>query len=921
MILKVKKQWEFKVISENEFNCINSDNNFNIKVATLDDIVSLQGSTKEIPNFENWEMKVVADGITQDVYKSSWEQLITNINETYKLYEEYVKSSFGKEVVVKDSVAAMNHRKEYEALKASDGKITFFGKLIGGSAKKEAIELVTINGQKISSAQDCDLVIKYLDLLEKRKSCCVAWNQMMKGLGVKPFEELDSNSPEEVAVRYCNKIKVLLSWHNQEFLPIVTRLKSIGMPVDDLVKSNELNSDIDNFKLTLDFIRKELGAICVGIVECNAKHNATKVLDDYHRNLTAGSLVRSEVCVALAKAINNRDVDKYDDCRKELIELIDKYRILNRRNEIIEKIRAYAPEWAEQIKNRVGIHGLEEVPTDIIEAWKWKQLDNIINKINSTDYDSLQKKSNTLSVQYRQETAKLAADKAWYHLVKKNEKSTDLQQALKGWAYDMKKIGKGTGKLAKQYKEAARKKMVLCQKAVPAWIMPIRKAFETLEPAENRFDVVIVDEASQSDLTALAIAFLGKKVIIVGDDKQVSPLAVGMETDKVKKDADMYLKGIIPNSELYTPTDSLYTIADTTFQSMMLLEHFRCVPEIIGFSNMLSYDYKIKPLREASSSNLLPAIVNYRVSNGYRAYPRKINENEADAIVALIKSCISQKEYENKTFGVISLLGNEQARLIQNKLYAAIGNLEFENRQIICGDSANFQGDERDVIFLSMVDSNEGDDGPLRLTSDGREDAYKKRYNVAASRAKEQLWVVHSLDQDNDLKADDIRKKLLDYARNPQDYKQKLEEIKKKADSPFEIGVANALVARGYNIVQQWPVGAYRIDMVACCGDSKIAIECDGEQFHSADDDVLRDMQRQTILERIGWTFIRIRGSEYFKNPDATIDRVVKELEMYGIMPEHQASSVAENSSELLERIKQEAMLILDRNKDSEEDA
>ncbi|MDO4736721.1 MAG: AAA domain-containing protein, partial [Bacteroidia bacterium] len=605
--IKKRKHWEFSVLNQFEFSLKNLKNDFVVKTTSLKVIADIRETIKSIPDFQNWEIKVVSDGINQDVHKASWQRLVDDVTATYKIYENYEKETFGKVVAISDVARALSHKKEYMELKGSGGKISLMGKLFGSAGKKEALELVSINGQKISCSEDCSLVLSYLNLLEKRNACCVAWDRLMKGLGVKGFEELSVDCPEEVALRYCNKISSLLLWHEQKLLPIVTQLKTIGMPFDSLAGTNELNSDQENFISTLKFVKEELGLVLDGIIEVDKKRKTTVVLDDYHKKLTAGSLVRSEACIALADAVNSRDIDVYLKSRRELVELIDKYRVQFRRNELLEKIRKYAPEWAEQIKNRVGIHGLAEVPNYIGEAWKWKQLNNIIDKLNNSDYDSLQKEANRLSNQYREETAKLAADKAWYHLVKRNEKSTDLQQALKGWAYDMKKIGKGTGKLAKHYKDAARKKMVICQKAVPAWIMPIRKAIETLDPALNRFDVVIVDEASQSDLTALAIAFLGNKVIVVGDDKQVSPLAVGVQSDKVKKDADMYIKGIIPNSELYTPTDSLYTIADTTFQSMMLLEHFRCVPEIIGFSNMLSYDYKIKPLREASSSKLLPA--------------------------------------------------------------------------------------------------------------------------------------------------------------------------------------------------------------------------------------------------------------------------------------------------------------------------
>lgn len=112
--------------------------------------------------------------------------------------------------------------------------------------------------------------------------------------------------------------------------------------------------------------------------------------------------------------------------------------------------------------------------------------------------------------------------------------------------------------------------------------------------------------------------------------KQVSPMAVGTDTDKMSALEQMYLKDKIPNSHLYNAKTSIYDIAATTFQPLMLREHFRCVPEIIGFSNMLSYDYKIKPLRDASSSALLPAVVSYRVADGQRMGRLKTNPKEAE---------------------------------------------------------------------------------------------------------------------------------------------------------------------------------------------------------------------------------------------------------------------------------------------------
>lgn len=458
-------------------------------------------------------------------------------------------------------------------------------------------------------------------------------------------------------------------------------------------------------------------------------------------------------------------------------------------------------------------------------------------------------------------------------------------------------------------KAKARELMAKCQKAVPGWIMPINKALESLDPRANKFDIIIIDEASQSDVSSLAILYMGKKLIIVGDDKQVSPMAVGVEDKKINSLQEQYIKDKIPNAHLYTAKTSIYDVAKTTFQPLMLREHFRCVPEIIGFSNMLSYDWKIKPLRDASDSVLLPAVVNYRVADGQRV--GKTNPKEAQTIVALMQACFDQPEYDGKTFGVISLLGDEQVKLVQQEIEKNLKPQDIVGRRVLCGNSANFQGDERDVIFLSLVDSGTGN-GPIHMLNFGPDDSYRKRYNVAASRAKDQLWVINSLDSANDLKPGDIRKTLIDYSLNPKASEVARSVIEKKADSPFEVDVVTALSDRGYHLEQQWRVGSYKLDIVAVYEKKKVAIECDGERWHSGEEKIREDMERQTILERLGWQFIRIRGSEFYRDKEKTINRVIAELKSLGIEPEDVAKcKKTERETELLQRVKISAAAIL----------
>lgn len=159
---------------------------------------------------------------------------------------------------------------------------------------------------------------------------------------------------------------------------------------------------------------------------------------------------------------------------------------------------------------------------------------------------------------------------------------------------------------------------------------------------------------------------------------------------------------------------------------------------------------------------------------------------------------------------------------------------------------------------------------------------------------------MHSLDYTADLKPGDMRRRLLEYASNPQAFASRNDAIEEASDSPFEAEVAKALVAQGYHVVQQWQVGAYWIDMVAICGNKRIAIECDGERWHSGEAKILEDMERQSILERLGWKFIRVRGSEYYRRPAQTIARIVSELNAAGIEPEAGSAEVNHDAEDTL---------------------
>jgi very-short-patch-repair endonuclease len=160
----------------------------------------------------------------------------------------------------------------------------------------------------------------------------------------------------------------------------------------------------------------------------------------------------------------------------------------------------------------------------------------------------------------------------------------------------------------------------------------------------------------------------------------------------------------------------------------------------------------------------------------------------------------------------------------------------------------------------------------------------KKRYNVAVSRARNQLWLIHSLSYEKDLKKDDIRRGLLDYVYNYRSNKELIDKVSSKADSIFEKKVMAHLIEQKYTVVPQWKVGSYRIDIVVVDGDKKVAIECDGDRYHNAEN-LAKDLSRQAILERLGWNFYRIRGSQFFRDPTTTMGSVYAWLSDMGIRP------------------------------------
>lgn len=862
---------------------------------------------KKLQNLEKWSLEIMKMGLNQNSLQPLFKQFLKELKYHFSLQKSETMKFFGKTFDYSSVGEAKKLVLDLKEAILNPGFLFLKGKL--QKVKENIGRKVLLNAAPLESIEDCDLFLDYLQVEERKEDLKRKWSSF-------PLEDISLEDLFQHGVESLDLLESYFTWYSEERDSFIQVLRMAGIEAR-FFQGEETNRFLgkvfDDFPEQIKVLEKLIGA---GVLVEAFEKTETEYHAYCHRFESLAresSLLDQDLVEALAK----KDVERYAKNLEERRTLEKKREAYNRRESILDKIEEVAEDWAKALRKEEKT----EFGLSVSKLWKWKQISQKLEEMAKEPYEKYQAEALQHKERIKQLTLELVNKKSWYHVLSFVEQKDNLliNQALRGWKQSMEKIGKGTGKNANMYRKQAKEKIAYCQKAVPVWIMPMNKVIDTLNPGKNKFDIVIIDEASQSDVTALLLLYMAKKVIVVGDDKQVSPAAVAEKIETQNALQEKYLRNKIPNSDLYDKRASLYSIATTTYQPLMLREHFRCVPEIIAYSNKTSYDYKIKPLRESNSTLLKPAVISYAVP-GKREENKKVNVLEAETIVALIQACLEEEVYQSASFGVMSLLGGEQVELIQNLLVQRLGNAVVEKHQILCGDPSHFQGDERNVIFLSMVDSNDQEgEAPLRKTAEGTENLNKKKYNVAVSRAKDQLWVVHSLDRARDLKEGDIRKELLDFASDPKSFFPE-EEKKKKSDSALENEVAKYLSDRNYQVAQEWEVGAYQIDMIVSYQGKRIAVECDGESIYATEEELKREQERQEILERCGWKFIRIRASKYFRNPEATMEEVLASLEKNGIFPKKEGENTEEErGNSLIERIQKRSLEVISTWKEEDE--
>ena len=239
---------------------------------------------------------------------------------------------------------------------------------------------------------------------------------------------------------------------------------------------------------------------------------------------------------------------------------------------------------------------------------------------------------------------------------------------------------------------------------LPIWVVTNLSAKNSLPLKENLFDLLIIDEASQCDISsALPLFYRAKQIVIIGDPKQLKHISLLRETEDKKIASENKI------SELYLDyaysKNSLYDIAERIIKSknkspILLNQHYRSYIDIISFSNEHFYEKKLNIMTDESKlipDNVYPRGVKWVDVRGKTSQTKSpYNKDEAIEIIKILKS-FKKSNLKKISFGIVTLF-RAHMELIADMINKS---KELKNMDITVGTTHRFQGDEKDIIIFS----------------------------------------------------------------------------------------------------------------------------------------------------------------------------------------------------------------------------
>lgn len=433
----------------------------------------------------------------------------------------------------------------------------------------------------------------------------------------------------------------------------------------------------------------------------------------------------------------------------------------------------------------------------------------------------------------------------------------------------------------KAVQTALEKSLPFLLKHFPLWAVTNLAVGSRIPLVPGLFDLAILDEASQSDIpSAIPIIFRAKRVSVVGDPHQLS------HSTKLSRTRDALLKKRhalvqLKEQRFSYPDTSLYDLFAQTnkITPIFLKETYRSVESIADYSNQNFYGGRLR---------VVTLTERLRIPKGINAgihWTEVVSEiksggpsgcfalEEIKVVANLVQEILLENQFEG-TLGVVTPF-RQQANRLKDRIYQEIPMEALRSAHMIADTAHGFQGDERDVIIMSLCAGPEmppGSKGFLRETAN--------LMNVAVSRARAVLHIVGNRSWAAQSGIPHLER-LASPSRIPIRQEDSLRPPWYPHESPWEKILFDSLKARGVETEPQYPALGRRLDLALVRKGNnglKIDIEVDGDRVHRnpdgsrKSDDIWRDIQ----LQGAGWRVMRFWVYQLREDLDGCVDKILK---------------------------------------------
>lgn len=420
----------------------------------------------------------------------------------------------------------------------------------------------------------------------------------------------------------------------------------------------------------------------------------------------------------------------------------------------------------------------------------------------------------------------------------------------------------------------------------PCWIMRPEDVCRVFPLRSDLFDVLIIDEASQCNPDqTLPLFARAKSVAVFGDDKQLSnedlkrTLSSNANRSLLKQSG---LDALDPGGLFDQTKHSLLELASRRQQSAVLLnEHFRCRPEIVAFSNDRFYGNALRVIRDRQDDHGVgPAILvrQVEVSDPVpTARGAKVNYVEAEALIEDLVRRLDDERYADKSFGILSLF-REQVEYLESMLEGRISVEQRERHRLICSTVDGFQGDERDVILYSWRFTAADHPAVFAFTNGG---GGEQRINVALTRARHQAVHFVSVPIESFPRSAQNVTGYLDHAAEPERLLERIEgRAHREPSGRARKELREALAERGLELTDDYIACGVSVDLLAHDRENRrrIAIFVDADRAENRPPDTPERVDQHSLLERAGWTVVRVPATEDLVDLDRSVGTVVETL-------------------------------------------